>query len=97
MFYGISLISQVFCRFIDFFFYILFELQKAEEVKCPVLLIFGEKDPDFSNPLEEAHEVSKSLSSTRTKYEIISGVGHYPHVEEPGLVLQMITDFLRDI
>ena len=71
--------------------------QLAEDVKCPALLIFGEKDPDFSNPLEEAYEVSKSLKSSRTKYEIIAGVGHYPHVEEPKFVHQMIMDFVRDL
>lgn len=75
----------------------LFPFQFATEVKCPVLLIYGEKDPDFRNPLEEALEVAKSLLSTKTKYEIVPGVGHYPHVEEPAAVHQMITDFLRDL
>lgn len=72
--------------------------ESAANVTCPVLFIFGEKDPDFANPLEEAHELARGLKSTRTvKYEIIAKVGHYPHVEEPVQVSEMIMNFFKDL
>ena len=73
-------------------------MQHISEVSCPTLFVFGEKDPDFSNPLEEAHELARAMTGTkRLKYELVGGVGHYPHVEEPEAVHEMISSFLKDL
>lgn len=73
-------------------------MQTVGSVKQPVLLIYGAKDPIFSNPLEEALEVVEALCGTKKgRYEVMAGVGHYPHVEDVKMVNCVITNFLEDL
>lgn len=73
-------------------------VQTFGQVKQPVLLIYGARDTVFGNPVEEALEVVKALCGTKkVKYEVMAGVGHYPHVEDVNMVYSIITDFLKDL
>lgn len=73
-------------------------MQTVSQMKQPVLLINGAKDPISSNLVEEALEVVKALCGTKkVKYEVMVGVGHYPHVEDVEMVYSIITNFLKDL
>jgi len=56
----------------------------------PTLIIWGERDRVI--PLIHAYEAHEALPNSRL--EIMDGVGHYPHVEEPYRFVQILRDFL---
>ncbi|KAJ3105810.1 hypothetical protein HDU96_008411 [Phlyctochytrium bullatum] len=71
---------------------------KIGQVKVPVMLVMGEKDPDFKNPEEETDYVKSSLTaSTLVEKLMVADAGHYPHVEKPNLVAPRIVEFLEAI
>ncbi|KAJ3097472.1 hypothetical protein HDU96_000377 [Phlyctochytrium bullatum] len=71
---------------------------KIGQVKVPVLLVMGEKDPDFSKPEEETDHVKSSLKgSIMVEKLMVPEAGHYPHVERPDLVAPRTVDFLGTI
>ncbi|GAQ85019.1 hypothetical protein KFL_002170130 [Klebsormidium nitens] len=68
----------------------------AGDVKCPVLLVFGSKDPDFKDPAAEGEEHRRQLKSAKVvKVEVLPGLGHYPASEDPEAVFKLATDFLE--
>jgi pimeloyl-ACP methyl ester carboxylesterase len=60
-------------------------------VTCPVLAIHGEDD-EFGSA---AHP--HRISAGRGQAELLSGVGHNPHREAEGTVLELIRTFLQDL
>ena len=49
------------------------------EVQVPVLLIYGDKDPDFSDAAAEPMLLEESYKkSPKIEASIIEGLGHYP-------------------
>lgn len=64
---------------------------RIPDVKAPVLVIMGSKDPDFADPAAEGKLVADRLHG---KLVIIEGAGHYPHAEMPREVEPAIIDFL---
>jgi len=60
------------------------------EVKAPVLVVMGTKDPDFADPRVEAETVAGFLNGRVT---MVEGAGHYPHVEQPDAVANAIRAF----
>lgn len=58
------------------------------------LIIMGSKDIDFPNPQKEAEILSQSLGKKAT-IKVLSGLGHYPHAEEPNSTSEIIIDFLK--
>lgn len=65
---------------------------RLSRVKVPVLVVMGSKDPDFSDPAEEARLVGERLHG---EVRIIEGAGHYPHAEMPSLTAPLIMHFLK--
>lgn len=63
-------------------------------IRSPILAIHGELD-EFGS-LEHPRIVG-SLAGGFSRVEILRGVGHVPHREQPGTVLQIATDFLRSV
>lgn len=63
------------------------------KVKAPSLIVMGDCDPDFKNPVEEAEFISSKLPS---QIVISEGSGHYPQVDNPEFVSQKIIDFLQN-
>lgn len=67
----------------------------------PVLALFGDKDPDFKNPEDEAKWIVNSLKSFSpshpSSYEMIVGAGHYPQVEAAERVHRSISSFLNTL
>lgn len=72
--------------------------QEVDKVQCPVLLLHGEKDPDFKNPAQEAEDVKAALTSSRkVVVDVMPALGHYPHVEEPEKCFNIIKNFVNEI
>jgi pimeloyl-ACP methyl ester carboxylesterase len=60
------------------------------EVTAPVLVVMGERDPDFGDAAAEALWVAERLGG---ELLLVAGAGHYPQVEEPELVNPAIVEF----
>lgn len=64
---------------------------RIPEVRAPVLVVMGTKDPDFSDPAGEAKLVADRLHG---RLLMVDGAGHYPHAEMPTEVEPVIIKFL---
>ena len=62
-----------------------------QQVKAPVLVVMGSKDPDFGDPAAEANLVATRLHG---QVIMVDGAGHYPHAEMPEKVGPAIIKFL---
>lgn len=58
-------------------------------VRAPTEVIMGGADPDFSSPADEAALLCDAIGS-HAQRAVLDGLGHYPHVEAPALVLARI-------
>lgn len=61
--------------------------ERMSAVACPTLVLVGSKDPAETGPLVDA------LPSGRL--EILDGLGHFPHKNEPAKVVAAIQQFAR--
>lgn len=66
----------------------------VSEVRCPALVIMGEKDPDFADPSAEARWIGEQLSAEVT---IVPSAGHYPQVEYPEIVNPQLVAFCQRV
>ena len=57
----------------------------------PTLIVWGERDKII--PLSHAYQAHEAMPQSRL--EIMNGVGHFPHAEEPFGFVEILTDFLR--
>jgi pimeloyl-ACP methyl ester carboxylesterase len=63
-------------------------------VQCPVLAIHGAQD-EYGSP---AHpRLIGERAGGPAQVEILEGVGHLPHREQPELVVRLIADFLAQV
>jgi pimeloyl-ACP methyl ester carboxylesterase len=60
-------------------------------VSCPVLVLMGTKDPDFTDPAAEARWIAEQLSG---KAAMVDGAGHYPPAEYPAESAAAVLPFL---
>jgi len=56
----------------------------------PTLIIWGEDDPII--PVSHAHEAHEAMPGSRL--EVIPGVGHFPHCEDPRRFTKVLVDFI---
>ncbi len=66
-------------------------LDRISQLRCPVLLLWGEKDPVL--PLALAEQALRQLQHGELK--VLRGCGHTPQLECPGTFLDSILPFLR--
>ncbi len=66
--------------------------QRLAEVAAPTLVVMGSKDPDFTDPADEARRLADGL---RGESLMIEGAGHYPHSEMPEAVATPVLAFLE--
>jgi pimeloyl-ACP methyl ester carboxylesterase len=66
--------------------------ERLNNIEKPVLVIMGTKDPDWSNPEDEASYITDKLSA---ELLLVEGAGHYPQTEMPKKVYPTILDFLK--
>jgi pimeloyl-ACP methyl ester carboxylesterase len=57
----------------------------------PTLIVWG--DHDRIIPVAHAHQAHEAIPNSRL--EIMEGVGHFPHVEEPARFVAILRDFLN--
>jgi pimeloyl-ACP methyl ester carboxylesterase len=57
----------------------------------PTLIVWGDQDKII--PVVHAAQAHEAIPNSRL--EIMEGVGHFPHVEEPARFVEILTDFLR--
>lgn len=58
----------------------------------PSMLIFGDQDHAFDSVAEEAFWVSCRLNA---ECHLLAGIGHFPHVEAPERVAEIVVPFVR--
>ena len=63
-------------------------------VTAPSLVVMGDKDPDFPDPVKEANWIGTELGST---VAIVPEAGHYPQSQRPELVAAAILNFARGL
>jgi len=66
-------------------------------VTCPVLVIEGGLDPDWSDPRAEGEKILADLPNGLGELAVIDGAGHYPHAQTPNEVLAVSLPFLAKI
>ncbi|MFI0420240.1 alpha/beta fold hydrolase [Spongiactinospora sp. 9N601] len=64
------------------------------EVRCPVLVLMGAKDPDFPDPAAEARTQASLL---RGQAVVIDGAGHYPMSDHPERAAAALLPFLKNV
>ena len=65
-------------------------------VRCPVLVVMGRKDPDWAEPEAEAAAIVGLLPAGLGSYQMIEDAGHYPHAEYPQRVADVVLAFLTE-
>jgi len=60
------------------------------EIAVPTLLIWGEKDGITSR----AHHDEILEAIPRARFEVVQGAGHLPTIEEPDVVVPMLSEFI---
>lgn len=63
--------------------------ERLGSVKAPTLILMGGADPDFPNPRQEGETLQRMLGG-KSRLEVLEGLGHYPHVEDPQAVWDLI-------
>ncbi len=71
---------------------------RIAELRCPVRIVMGSKDPDFPDPVGEATSDQQLLRAhTTVSVELIDGAGHYPHAELPDATAAALLPFLAEV
>ncbi|KAF5591147.1 AB hydrolase superfamily yisY [Fusarium subglutinans] len=65
------------------------------KVKAPVLAVYGDADPDWTDPIEEARWVASNFEDSEVV--AVKGVGHAPMMERPEEVTPAVLKFLDRI
>ncbi|MEV7867634.1 alpha/beta hydrolase [Streptomyces sp. NPDC088124] len=65
------------------------------DVRCPVLVVMGTLDPDWTDPGAEGSAIVDALPPGLGRLEMIEGAGHYPHDQFPDEVVSLLLAFLR--
>ncbi len=66
-------------------------------VRCPVLVVEGALDPDWVSPRAEGEAIVAALPPGLGRLEVLPGAGHYPHVQFPAEVVDLIRTFLDSV
>jgi pimeloyl-ACP methyl ester carboxylesterase len=67
---------------------------RLADVRCPVLVVEGDLDPDFVDPRAEGQAVLADLPAGLGELVVLPGVGHYPHAQAPDQLLGVVLPFL---
>ncbi|WP_298338943.1 alpha/beta hydrolase [Ferrimicrobium sp.] len=71
--------------------------EQLARVRCPVLVIEGSADPDWSDPGVEGKRIIDALPDGIGELVVLEGRGHYLHAEAPDQVLQLALPFLARV
>lgn len=68
--------------------------EQLPHVRCPVLVIEGSDDPDWTDPRAEGELIVADLPAGLGELVVIEGAGHYPHTQTPDEVVALALPFL---
>jgi pimeloyl-ACP methyl ester carboxylesterase len=63
-------------------------------VNTPVLVVMGERDPDFADPAAEAAWIGQTLGG---EVVMVPEAGHYPQSQQPELTATVVLGFLKEV
>jgi pimeloyl-ACP methyl ester carboxylesterase len=66
------------------------------QVRCPALIIAGSLDPDWADPKTEADGIAAGMPAGTATVVMMAGAGHYPHVQYPERVAEILLPFLKE-
>lgn len=67
---------------------------RLSEVHTQSLVVMGDKDPDFPDPVAEARWIAERLDGDVV---IVPGAGHYPQAEFPDIVSPAVVEFASNV
>lgn len=67
---------------------------RVSQIKAPVLILMGSRDPDFKQPEQEARLLAERIKATQVTVQMIEGAGHHVQAERPEPVAQAVLAFL---
>jgi len=70
---------------------------RLADVRCPVLVVEGDLDPDFVDPQAEGDAILADLPAGLGQLVVLEGVGHYPHTQTPDRLLEVVLPFLARV
>jgi pimeloyl-ACP methyl ester carboxylesterase len=65
------------------------------KVQCAALIVVGSLDPDWADPRAEAEGIAATMPAGVATVAVIDGAGHYPHVQYPDSVADLLLPFLK--
>jgi pimeloyl-ACP methyl ester carboxylesterase len=68
--------------------------ERLPRVEQLMLVVMGAKDPDFPDPVAEAHWIADGRNATVL---MAPESGHYPHAQQPELVTPAVIEFLKGL
>lgn len=66
---------------------------RLDAVEAPVLVVMGDRDPDFGDPAAEARFIGERLGG---RVLVVPNAGHYPQAEYPEIVTPEVLRFLGE-
>jgi len=66
-----------------------------DKVDCPALVVMGQDDPDWRDPVAEAAWVASAVGGGGGEVVVVPDAGHAPMLERSGLVGPQVVDFAR--
>ena len=66
-----------------------------DKVDCPALVVMGQEDPDWKDPVAEASWVARAVGGGTGEVVIVPGAGHAPMLERSDVVGPQVVDFAR--
>ena len=68
-----------------------------DKVDCPALVIMGQEDPDWKDPVAEAAWVARAVGGGAGEVVVVPGAGHAPMLERSDIVGPQVVDFVRRV
>ena len=65
------------------------------QVRCPALITAGTLDPDWNDPKSEVDGIVAAMPAGTATAAMFEGAGHYPHVQFPDRVAEVLLPFLK--
>lgn len=66
------------------------------QLQRPALIAVGTLDPDWANPQAEVEGIAAEIPAGLATVVMIDGAGHYPQVQYPDRVVEILLPFLAD-